>query len=169
MNRRTVLRTAGAGLAALGSGCVGGGDVIVSVQQDVTVDPGKAWMETEIPDLSESGGAIEYIVRSETAFDVYFFANQSDFEQYDRFIRGHEPDRTPQGNPDFSQTAVQNEEGLYEATTEGGGNRESVETAGPYYFAVDHSNYRMETRVEEFDDPLTAFVDLKVIRNRSLI
>jgi len=64
---------------------------------------------------------------------------------------------------------VPNDSGLYEATTADGGNRESVETAGPYYFAVDHSNYRMETRVEEFDDPLTAFVDLKVIRKRSLL
>ena len=170
MNRRTVLTTAGTGLAALGSGCLGGGgEVIVSVQQDVTVEPGEAWIEEGIPDLSDSGGAIEYIVRSETPFDVYFFDDESDFEQYDTFIRGHEPDRTPPGNPQFSQTAVRNGDGLYEATTGEGGSRESVDSAGPYYFAVDHSNYRMETRVEEFDDPLTAFVDLKVIRNRSLI
>jgi hypothetical protein len=170
VNRRAVLATAGTGLAALGSGCLGGGgEVIVSVQQDVTVDPGNAWLEEDIPDLSDSGGAIEYIVRSETPFDIYFFSNQSDFEQYDRFISGHEPDRTPSGNPKFSQTAVRNGDGLFEATTADGGNRESVETAGPYYFAVDHSNYRMETRVEEYGDPLTAFVDLKVIRNRSVI
>lgn len=141
----------------------------MSIQQDVTVDPGEAWTEEDIPDLSDSGGAVEYIVRSETPFDVYFFTDQSDFEQYDTFIRGQEPDRTPPGNPEFSQTAVPNDSGLYEATTADGGNRESVETAGPYYFAVDHSNYRMETRVDEFDDPLTAFVDLKVIRQRSLI
>ena len=171
MNRRSVLRTVGTGLVALGSGCLGGGgEVVVSVQRDVTVDPGEAWMETDIPDLSDSGGAIEYIVRSETPFDVYFFADESDFEQYDTFVRGHEPDRTPPGNPTFSQTAVPAEGSeLYEAMTADGGNRESVETAGPYYFAVDHSNYRMETRVDEFDDPLTAFVDLKVIRNRSII
>lgn len=170
MNRRSVLRTAGAGLVALGSGCLGlGGEVIVSVQQDVTVDPGEAWTEEGIPDLSDSGGAIEYIVRSETPFDVYFFADEAAFEQYDTFIRGHEPDRTPAGNSNFSQTAVQNDSGLYEATSDGGGTRQSVETEGPYYFAVDHSNYRMETRVEEFDDALTAFVDLKVIRQRAII
>ena len=171
MNRRSVLRTVGTGLAALGSGCLGGGgEVIVSVQQDVTVAPGDAWTREDIPDLSDSGGAIEYIVRSETPFDVYFFADQHDFEQYDAYIRGQEPDSTPPGNGKLSQTAIENREsGLYEATTADGGNRESVETSGPYHFAVDHSSYRMETRVEEFDDPLTAFVDLKVIRNRSLI
>ena len=171
MKRRSVLRTVGAGLAALGGGCLGGGgEVIVSIQQNVTVDPGTAWLETGIPDLSDSGGAIEYIVRSETPFDVYFFADESDFEQYDAYIRGHDPDDTPPGNGDFSQTAVPDADSeLYEATTDDSGSRQSVEMTGPYYFAVDHSSYRMETRVEEFDDPLSAFVDLKVIRDRSVI
>jgi len=161
----------GAGLAVAGSGCLGGGgEVIVSVQQDVSVEPGNAWMETEIPDLAESGGAIEYIVRAERAFDVYFFSDQAAFEQYDAYIKGDDPEETPPGNSEFSQAAVPAEDkDLYEATTDNGGNRQSVESAGPYYFAVDHSNYRMENRVEEFDDPLQAFVDLKVIRNRSLI
>ena len=171
MNRRSVLRTVGAGMTALGAGCLGGGgEVIVSVQQDINVKPGDAWTETEIPDLSESGGAIEYIVRSETPFDVYFFAGESDFEQYDAYIKGHEPDRTPPGDAELSQTALPNEDSsLYEATTDNGGARQSIDAAGPYYFAVDHSNYRMETRVEEFDDPLTAFVDLKIIRKRSVL
>ncbi|WP_262179944.1 hypothetical protein [Haloarcula laminariae] len=171
MNRRSVLQTLGAGLAVAGSGCLGGGgEVIVSVQQDVTVEPGNAWMETEIPDLSESGGAIEYIVRAEQAFDVYFFSDESDFEQYNAYIKGDDPDSTPPGNSDFSQAAVPAEgSDLYEATTDNGGNRQSVESTGPYYFAVDHSSYRMENRVEEFDDSLQAFVDLKVIRKRSLI
>ncbi|WP_324665206.1 hypothetical protein [Haloarcula sediminis] len=171
MNRRSVLQTLGAGVAVAGSGCLGGGgEVIVSVQQDVTVKPGNAWMETEIPDLSESGGAIEYIVRAEQAFDVYFFSNEDDFEQYNAYIKGDDPEETPPGNSEFSQAAVPAEgKDLYEATTDGGGNRQSVESAGPYYFAVDHSSYRMENRVEEFDDPLKAFVDLKAIRKRSLI
>jgi len=171
VKRRSVLQTVGAGLVAAGSGCLGGGgEVIVSVQRDVTVEPGNAWMETEIPDLAESGGAIEYIVRAEQSFDVYFFSDESDFEQYNSYIKGDDPDSTPPGNSDFSQAAVPAEgKDLYEATTDNDGNRQSVETAGPYYFAVDHSSYRMENRVEEFDDPLQVFVDLKVIRNRSLI
>lgn len=171
MNRRTVLRTLGAGLATAGSGCLGGtGEVIVSVQQDVTVEPGDAWTETEIPDLSETGGAIEYIVRAEQPFDVYFFSDETDFQQYDAYIEGDDPETTPPGNSEFSQAAVQREgDDMYEATTDNDGNRQSVESAGPYYFAVDHSSYRMENRVDEFDDPLQAFVDLKVIRNRSVI
>jgi hypothetical protein len=171
VNRRTVLRTVGAGLTAVGAGCLSsGGEVIVNVQQDVRVDPGEAWTETEIPDLSESGGAIEYIVRSETPFDVYFFADSEAFERYDAFIKGEEPEETPPGHPELSQTAVPKEgSDLYEATSADGGNRQSIDAPGPYYFAVDHSNYRMETRVDEFDDPLTAFVDLKVIRKRSVL
>ena len=142
----------------------------MSIQQDVTVDPGTAWMETGIPDLSDSGGAIEYIVRAETPFDVYVFTNESDFEQYNAYITGDDPEQTPPGNGEFSQAAVPAAgKDLYEATTDNGGSRQPVNSAGPYYFAVDHSNYRMENRVEEFDDPLQAFVDLKVIRERSLI
>ena len=171
MKRRSVLQTVGAGLAVAGSGCLGGGgEVIVSIQQDVSVEPGNAWMETEIPDLSDSGGAIEYIVRAERAFDVYFFANESDFQQYNGYIKGDDPEETPPGHSEFSQAAVPADgKDLYEATTGDGGSRQSVESSGPYYFAVDYSNYRMENRVEEFDDPLQAFVDLKVIRKRSLI
>lgn len=171
VNRRAVLRTVGAGLTAVGAGCLGGGgEVIVSVQQDVHVDPGEAWMETDIPDLSDPGGAVQYIVSSETAFDVYFFTDRDAFEQYDAYIKGREPEETPPGDPELSQTAVPKEgSDLYEATSANGGNRQSIDAAGPYYFVVDHSNYRMETRVEKFDDPLTAFVDLTVIRRRSLV
>ncbi|WP_276273108.1 hypothetical protein [Haloarcula litorea] len=169
MRRRAVLRSLGAGVAALGSGCVGGaGEVIVSVQRDVTVEPGRAWTREDIPDLSASGGGIEYIVRADEPFDVYFFADEDAFERYDAYIKGREPDETPAGHPEFSQTALPKDgSDLYEATTSDGGARESVEATGPYYFAVDHSSYRMETRVDEYDEPLTAFVDLKVVRRRS--
>lgn len=158
-------------MAAVGSGCLGGGgEVIVSVQQNVTVEPGNAWMEKEIPDLADSGGAITYIVKAETPFDVYFFSDKSDFEQYDTYIKGGDPDSTPPGNSNLSQAAVQvSGSDVYEATTDNGGSRQSVESSGPYYFAVDHSSYRMENRVEKFDDPLQAFIDLKIIRKRSLL
>jgi len=171
VNRRAVLQAVGTGLVAAGSGCLGGGgEVIVNVQRNVTVKPGNAWMETEIPDLSDSGGAIEYIVKAEKPFDVYFFTNESDFEQYDAYIKGGDPEETPPGNSDFSQAAVPKEgSDIYEATTDNGGNRQSIENSGPYYFAVDYSSYRMENRVEKFDEPLSVFVDLKVIRKRSLL
>jgi hypothetical protein len=79
MNRRSVVRTMRAGLAAVESGCLGGGEVVVTVTRDVHVEPGRAWMERAIPDVSDPGRAIQYIVRSETPFDVYFFTDESAF------------------------------------------------------------------------------------------
>jgi hypothetical protein len=168
MKRRSVIQTMGTGLAAVGAGCLGGGgEVVVSVQRDVHVDPGRAWIEQKVPDVSEPGGAIRYIVRSETPFDVYFFTDEAAFEQYHAYIKGRDPPDTPPGNPEYSQTALPTEDGdLYEAATSDGGARQPLDAAGPYYFAVDHSNYRMETRVGEFDEELTAFVDLTVIRKK---
>jgi len=168
MNRRTFLRTVGAGATVAGSGCLGGGgEVVVSVKQDVTVEPHDAWMKEEIPDVSDPGGEIQYIVKADVPFSVYFFTDREQFERYDAYIKGREPDETPPGNPEFSQTAVRPEgSDIYEASTANGGAREPLDEPGPYFFAVDHSNYRMETRVEEFDDPLTAFVDLTVIEKR---
>ncbi|MFC6864070.1 hypothetical protein ACFQGE_11450 [Halomicroarcula sp. GCM10025817] len=168
MNRRSVLRTVGAGLATAGTGCLGtGGEVVVSVQQDVHVDPGRAWMETGIPDVSDPGGALRYIVRAQQPFDVYFFTDEAAFEQYKAYIQGREPTETPPANPEYSQTALPKDGGdLYEASTDDGGAREPLEATGPYYFVVDHSNYRMETRVDEFGEALTAFVDLTIIRDR---
>lgn len=158
----------GAGVTALGTGCLGGGgEVVLSIQQDVHIDPQGAWMETEIPDVSDPGGAIQYIVRAEQPFDVYFFTDESAFRQYDAYIKGREPDETPPGNPDFSQAALPGEDDeLYEASTTDDGAREPLEATGPYFFAVDHSSYRMENRVEKYDEALTAFVDLTVIEKR---
>ncbi|WP_336337537.1 twin-arginine translocation signal domain-containing protein [Haloarcula brevis] len=168
MKRRRFLQTAGVGAAAVGTGCMGGGgEVVVSVQRDVRVEPQGAWIRADIPDVSDPSGEIRYIVKSETPFSVYFFTDRSQFERYDAYIKGREPDETPPGNPKFSQKAVQPEGAdIYEASTDDGGAREALDEPGPYFFAVDYSNYRMETRVEEFGDPLTAFVDLTVIRNR---
>ena len=168
MKRRRFLQTMGVGATVVGSGCLGGGgEVVVSVQQDVRVSPHEAWMEEEIPDVSDAGGELQYIVKADIPFSVYFFTDREQFEQYDAYIKGREPDGTPPGNPDFSQTAVQPAgSDIYEASTDNSGARESLDEPGPYFFAVDHSNYRMETRVEDYADPLKAFVDLTVIRNR---
>jgi hypothetical protein len=85
------------------------------------------------------------------------------------YLKGEEPEATPAGDPTFSQTAIQREGAdIYEASTDDGGARQPIDAEGPYYFAVDHTSYRMETRVDEFDDRLTAFVDLKLVRGRSI-
>ena len=49
-----------------------------------------------------------------------------------------------------------------------GGAREPLDATGPYYFVVDHSNYRLENRVDEYGEDLSAFVDLKVVEQRSI-
>jgi len=55
---------------------------------------------------------------------------------------------------------------IYEAATTDGGAREPLNETGPYYFVVDHSSYRMENRVDEYAEPLAAFVDLEVVKKR---
>jgi len=169
MRRRGFLHAFGAGTVLGTAGCLGlGGEAIVSIQQSVRVEPGSGWVET-IPDISESGGAISYKVRSDDRrFDVYFFAGEDDYEHYEAYIKGQEPDQTPAGYEAFSKVAVPrtDAESTYEAATHDGGARESIDVAGPYYFVVDHSSYRMENRVDEFAEPLAAFVDLEVVKNR---
>jgi hypothetical protein len=168
MNRRAALRSIGAAFGTVGAGCLGGGgEIIVSVQRSVTIEPGRAWIKKDIPDISDSGGGIEYIVRSESPFDVYFFAGEDSFEHYDAYLGGYDPEETPSGHREISQTSTKTGSEAHEATSSNNGNRQPIDVEGPYYFAVDHSSYRMETRVEEFDDPLNPVIDLKIIRDRS--
>lgn len=166
MRRRAFLTAIGAGATLGTAGCLGlGGEAIVSVRQSVRIEPGSGWIK-EIPDVSDTGGAISYTVRSdERRFDVYFFRERG-FEQYEAYIHGDDPERTPAGHDEFSSAAVPAAGGsTFEASTDEGA-RESIDVAGPYYFVVDHSSYRMENRVDEYADPLPAFVDLEVVRNR---
>jgi len=169
MKRRRFLHGIGAAATLGTAGCLGlGGESIVNIQESIRVEPGSGWVE-EIPDVSGSGGAISYKVRSDDKrFDVYFFAGEDTYEHYEAYIKGREPSETPAGHEDFSKAAVPrtDDEATYEAATHDGGARESIDVAGPYYFAVDHSSYRMENRVDEFAEPLAAFVDLKVVKSR---
>jgi len=173
MRRRTFLRTAGAGAMAVGSGCLGtGGNVVVNVTESISVDPGDGWVK-EVPDVSDGGGgAVSYRIRSrQRAFDVYFDGGEEQFAHYDAFVSGGDPEETPRGHASFSKAAVpkSDAEGVYQAATNDDGARESLDATGPYYFVVDHSNYRMENRVDEYGDPLSAFVDLKVVEQRSVL
>ena len=172
MRRRAYLRTVGAGVATMGSGCLGtGGEVVVGVTESVSIGPGDGWVR-EIPDVSDTGGAVSYTIRSsQRAFDVYFFVGEEQYGHYDSFVGGTDPEETPRGHSSFSKAAVPRSEAqdVYEAATNDGGAREPLDVTGPYYFVVDHSNYRMENRVDEHGDPLTAFVDLEVVRQRSVL
>jgi len=168
MKRRSFLRSTGVAVSLGATGCLGlGGEAIVSVQKSVRVEPGSGWVET-IPDVSDTGGAVSYTVRSDDRrFDVYLFVGEDQYEHYDAYVKDEEPTETPGGHEEFSKAAVpkSDDESTYEASTQNGA-RESLDVAGPYYFVVDHSNYRMENRVDEYGDPLSAFVDLEVVKNR---
>lgn len=169
MKRRGFLQAIGAGATLGTAGCLGmGGEAIISIQQSVRVDPENGWVK-EIPDMSDSGGALSYRVRSsDRQFDVYFFLGDDQYEHYETYIKGREPSETPAGHEAFSKVAMPqpDAESTYQAATEDDGARESIDVAGPYYFVVDHSSYRMENRVDEYGEPLSAFVDLEVIENK---
>ncbi|MFB6074967.1 MAG: hypothetical protein ABEJ89_08145 [Haloarculaceae archaeon] len=169
MRRRALLRGLGGGAVGIGGGCLGlGGDVVVEVHRDLTIDPGDAWVK-QIPDVSDPGGAISYTVRSDDGpFDVYFFVGRGQYEHYDAFVGGGDPATTPVGNERLSTAAVpQSGDGeMYQAATHDDGAREPLNVEGPYYFAVDYTSYRMENPVDEYADPLGAFVDLTVVKKR---
>lgn len=171
MRRRTYLQTVGVGAAAAGSGCLGtGGEVVVGVTESIRVEAGDGWV-TEIPDVSDPGDAVSYTVRSKDgAFDIYFFVGEEEYDHYEAFLRDEDPAETPAGDSSLSKAAVpkSGSEEVYEAATQDGGARESLDVTGPYYLVVDHSNYRMENRVEAQGDHLSAFVDLKVVEQRSV-
>lgn len=169
MRRRAFVAKFGASVGAVGSGCLGGGgEVVVSVSRSITVEPGRGWTR-EIPDVSDPGGAVSYAVKSdERAFDVYFFVEDAAYESYRAFVDGEDPDETPRGHAELSKSAVDGaDDGMYEATTSDDGARDPLDATGPYHFVLDHSSYRLENRVEETDEPLSAFVDLTVVRNHA--
>lgn len=169
MRRRAFLRAVGVGTSVGVAGCQGlGGEAIVSIQKSVKIESGSGFVE-EIPDLSDSGGALSYRVRSgDRRFDIYFFTGEDQYEHYEAYIRDEGPDETPAGHDEFSKAAVPkpDTDSMYEATTTDDGARESIDVAGPYYFVVDHSSYRMENRVDEYGEPLGAFVDLEVVKHK---
>lgn len=169
MRRRRLIRSLGAaafGAGCLGPGCLGlGGEVVVSVQRSVEVPPGEGWVR-KVPDVSDPGGAISYAVTSEDgSFDVYLFQEEG-YRYYDAYVTGREPERTPKGLAQFNTVAVETDGDVYEAATQDDGARESLEAAGPYYFVVDHSNYRLSHRTDDHAEPLSAFVDLEVVEDR---
>jgi hypothetical protein len=159
MRRRNVLATLAVGAVPVG-GCIGGGsEVVTSVQRSVSVTPGQGWVE-EIPDTS--GGAVQYKARADRPFDVYLFTSESEFLRYDAYIDGKGPERTPSGHDEISARAEQVTEATYEAETPDGGARASVDASGPYYFVVDHSDYRDGATPGDNPSALSVFLDLTV-------
>jgi len=161
MNRRTVLSTVGAGLGALTAGCLGG-TVVHEVQRQVRIDPGGYWV-SRLPDVGGSG-AISFAVRAESRFDVFVFTDPANFDHYESFHEAGSATETPTGHPELGATAVLDEErGLFDASTTDGGARQSYDVAGESYFVVDHSRYGMGAQPGETAGALQPFVDLEVV------
>jgi hypothetical protein len=167
MKRRTFLATA-AGVSALGlAGCTGAGKVVTQVSRDITVQPRSGWSE-EIPDVSDPGGGMEFIARSDRRFSVYVFTEEADFLAYRSYVQDGESDRTPRGHPDFSKRATYDEErDLFEAMTDNEGAREPIDATGPYWFVLDHSHYGIPSTMSEEAEPISVFLDLQVVRKNS--
>ena len=140
---------------------------MTTVQRSVSVRPGRGWI-TEVPDVSDQGGAVQYRARADQPFDVYFFTTSESYVFYDTYTDGNEPAVTPAGDTNVGTTAEEVGADTSEAATPDGGARQPIDDAGPYFFVVDHSGYRGEAVPGEEATPLDAFVDLTVTRRKLL-
>ena len=168
MKRRTFLRSALPGTALGASGCLGlGGEVVVSVAKEIGVEPGTGWIR-EIPDVSDPGGAISYIARAQTPFDVYFFTSERQMRRYHAYTSGEDPEQTPTGDQSVGRTAIETQSGTFKATSKNDGGRQTIDEAGPYYFVLDHSDYPAAggARPAEIAERQTIYLDLTVTRKR---
>jgi len=167
MDRRAFVGALGAAVST--AGCLGGGnEIVVTVRRDVSVQPGTGWV-TEIPDVSDDGGAISYVSHASERYDVHFFVGEDRIEQYRTYTSETESDPagTPSGDRDVSRTATDAGDGQYQATSADDGGRQSIDATGPYYFVLDHSDYPTGgARPEEYADPLTVHLDLTVTEQR---
>lgn len=183
MERRRFLSTVGTGVVVAASGCIGDGRVLMDKSESVTVKPLDGWWE-KLPEVG-GDGALSVTVRADQKFQVFYFTSKGPLEQYTEYVgddRGTETRREgtasatatarrqgsmPSGHGDISQAAVPVEDSnKYEVQVPDDGGRKSIDTDGNHYFVVDHSNYGM-VPVEQFQEPLDAFVDLKVIESTS--
>jgi hypothetical protein len=168
MHRRAALKTLSVGLVAATGGCVANGRVVMDKSQSVTVEPEDGWW-SELPDVGEDG-ALSVTVRADQRFDVYYFQSEDTFTSYKNYLYKGDDSNTPSGHDEISQAAVpKSGSDKYEVKVPNDGARKSIDTEGKHFFVVDHSNYGDGVRVEEFGEPLDAFVDLKVIKQTSPI
>jgi hypothetical protein len=168
MHRRAVLRSLGVGVVAAAGGCVADGRVVMDESTSTTVDPQDGWW-TELPDV-EGNGALSFTVRADQRFDVYYFQSGDSLTSYKNYLYRDDDSEMPSGHDRISQASVpKSNSEKYEVKVPNEGGRESIETEGTHFLVVDHSNYGKGVRVEEFGEPLDAFVDLKVIEKSSFI
>ena len=168
MHRRAVLKSLSVGLVAATGGCIANGRVAMDKSQSVTVEPEDGWW-SELPDVG-GNGALSFTVRADQQFDVYYFQGESPLNSYKNYLYKDDDSKMPDGHDDISQAAVpKSGSDEYEVKVPNDGGRESIDTEGTHFFVIDHSNYGKGVRVEEFGEPLDAFVDLKIIEQTSVI
>jgi hypothetical protein len=162
MNRRSFLSAAGISIATGLSGCVSNGRVVNERQESVLVPAGRG--ETTKISQVDGKGAIQYGVTADRRFDVYYFTSRDQYEYYLRYVSGQKLEDPPAGHGKLTETAVYNEETEeYEVEVPSDGGRQSISVNDTHYFVVDHSSYGQGVPVDEHDDPLQAFISLKVI------
>ncbi|WP_436935945.1 hypothetical protein [Halovenus marina] len=168
MRRRSFLATVGTVGTATVSGCLGETVLQEINGKTIRVEPQQGWVE-QIESVGGTG-EISYTVRSENQrFQVFYFHNQSDYDQYEQFRQGEMPENQPEGHPDLSGIAVSDEQrGIYEATVPQGGGRMDVTIEETHYFVVDYSNYGLGPTVDEHDDTLRATVNLEIVETSFL-
>jgi hypothetical protein len=168
MERRAVLRSLGVGVVAATGGCIANGRVMLDESVSTTVEAQEGWWK-KLPDV-EGDGALSFTVRADQRFDVYYFQNEGAFDSYKNYLYRGNDSRMPGGHDEISQASVpRSDSDKYEVKVPDDGGRRGIDTEGAHYLVVDHSNYGRGVRVEEFGEPLDAFVDLKVIDETSLI
>lgn len=162
MKRRSFLSAAGVSIAVGLSGCVSNGRVVNERQESVLVPAGRG-ETTEISEV-DGKGAITYGVTADRRFDVYYFTGRDQYEYYLRYINGQQVEDPPAGHRKLTETAIYDEETeQYEVRVPADGGRQSITVDDTHYLVVDHSSYGRGIPVDEYDDPLQAFISLKVI------
>jgi len=166
MRRRAFVASLAAGSAGVVTGCVGGGsEVVTVVQRSITIPPGDGWVK-EVPDVSDPGGAVQYTAQSSDPFHVYFFTSEQAYMYYHTYVSGDEPALTPGGHDEISTAATETGDNSYGAATGESGSRVSVSESGPYFFVLDHSDYRDETVPADDADRVSVFLNLTVTERR---
>lgn len=163
MRRRSFLATLTAGATVSLSGCAEG-DVVLEVQKSINVDAGMGWVQKI--DSVDGAGSLSFEIRSEDQrFQVFYFTDESEYDQYEAFLANDDTGEQPEGHSELSGSAVFNEErGAYEVVEPNGGGRHSLEIQNTHYLVVDHSNYGVGVPVAEHDDPLSANVEIRVLK-----
>jgi len=168
MHRRAVLKSLSVGVVAATGGCVAGGRVAMDKSESVTVEPKDGWW-SKLPDVN-GDGALSFTVRADQRFDVYYFQSEEAFTSYKTYLYKDDDSEMPSGHDEISQAAVpKSDSDKYEVQVPDDGGRKSIDTEGAHFFVVDHSNYGDGIRIEEFGEPLDAFVDLKLVEKTSPI